>query len=254
MVETETVGSKKGRFIIMNKETGEQLPFEVPIQVLWGNSISLSGHGIRSIGNYTYFPKNNKIAVNWGESINDGTISIHPGTDNDIYYSVSLFTPNEDYQVLTELAPYFALSGRGNQNPNIIDTIPNDRTIDVSEGDIMEIYHLQSLTHPTLLQIYENEHRTNLARVTETSYVELTKDGYRELTFAKVGIKKNNIRLNTSKEYLDKNLKEYLIFDDTDQVEPVKFVSYPDTSNAGESNGIIRVQERLASGKYIQND
>ncbi|EPI05590.1 hypothetical protein D920_00076 [Enterococcus faecalis 13-SD-W-01] len=254
MVETETVGLKNGRFTITNKETGEQLAFEAPIQVLWGNSISLSGHGFRSIGNYTYFPESDKIAVNWGEAINDGSIPIHPGTDNDIYYSVSLFTPTEDYQVLTELNPYFTLSGKGNQNPNIIDAIPNNRTIGVSEGDIMEIYHLQSLTHPTLLQIHKNEDRRNLARITETSYVELTKDGYRELTFAKIRIKKNDIRINTSKEFLDNNIKEYLILDDAENVEPVKFVSYPDTSNVGESSGIIRVQERLASGKYIQKD
>ncbi|MFP8918494.1 WxL domain-containing protein [Enterococcus innesii] len=255
MVDTSTVGLKTGTFTVTNTQTKGSMSFDVPIHVLWGDSIELRGYQSRSLGTYTYFPEEEQVNVTWGRSVNDGNVSIHPETGDDIYYTVSLFRPQEQKQVLTDMDAYFNLTGRGNKNPDIINTIPNNRKIDVSVGDIMEIYHRQSLTDSDLLSFYSNESPQALSNVTETSYVELTNQGYQSLTVNRVvPVYDQVLRLGMSKADLDASVNKYLDISNTDGVEIVGFVSYPDTSQIGEQQGTIRVQEKLSNGNYIQKD
>ncbi len=248
---TDTVGEKTAKVLISANDYPSEIEMDVPVTVTWGNTILLNGSSRRSIGAYTYFPEVDRVEISWGSEENEREINGSFGEE--VYYRISMYQPEKESFLIGEMNRKWDLIGRGSQPASIINDIPS-RGIDVSEGDIMEIYHAQSLSHQRMLQIYTDETPTDLSRHVETTYVELTKDGYRPLQFNYATPKGGTISISTTDEELDHKVNEYIDLSNAPQAKVVGFVKYPDRSKEGNTKGTIRVQEPLSTGKNIQQD
>ncbi|MGJ0996290.1 WxL domain-containing protein [Enterococcus casseliflavus] len=251
-IDTDTVGRKTAEMEIIHKESGVSEQFDLPISVLWGNTILLQGSSYRSLGSYTYFPEEKYIQIGWGTEQNNSVI--HSGWGDDIYYSTAFFRPNDDVNLIGTLSPFWEITGKGNQQAaSLISDLPT-RRIDVKSGDVMEIFHAQSISHPLMTQLFINEQSNTLAKIAETTYVEVTDNGYVPLQINYVIPKKSKIPINVSNEELEQSLDEFLDMSSAPQVQVVGFTEYPDRTKVGTTTGIIRVEQILSTGRSIVKD
>lgn len=251
-IDTDTVGRKTAEMEIIHKESGATEQFDLPISVLWGNTILLQGSNYRSLGSFTYFPEEKYIQIGWGTEQNNSVI--HSEWGDDIYYSTAFFRPNDDVNLIGTLFPFWEITGKGNQQAaSLINDLPT-RRIDVKSGDVMEIFHAQSISHPLMTQLFINEQPNTLAKIAETTYVEVTDNGYVPLQINHVIPKKSKIPINVSNEELEQSIDEFLDMSSAPQVQVVGFTEYPDRTKVGTTTGIIRVEQILSTGRSIVKD
>lgn len=251
-INTDTVGKKTAEMEILHKESGASELFGLPVSVLWGNTILLQGSSYRSLGSYTYFPEEKYIQIGWGTEQNNSVI--HSDWGDDIYYSTAFFRPNDEVNLIETMAPFWKITGKGSQQAaSIINDLPT-RRIDVKSGDIMEIFHAQSVSHSLMTQLFINEQPSTLAKMVETTYVEITDNGYVPLQINYVIPKKSTIPINISNEELEQSIDEFLDMSSAPQVQVVGFSEYPDRTKVGITTGIIRVEQILSTGRSIVKD
>ncbi len=82
----------------------------------------------------------------------------------------------------------------------------------------------------------------------DTAYYELTQSGLNLLHINQLKVETQTIESGLTEEELSQNIESYLSTDGFDTINVTKFIQYPDTSKAGTSNGIIEVEETLATG------
>ncbi|WP_275400759.1 putative mucin/carbohydrate-binding domain-containing protein [Enterococcus faecium] len=82
----------------------------------------------------------------------------------------------------------------------------------------------------------------------DTAYYELTRSGLNLLHINQLQVETYTIDRGMTEEELSRNIGSYLSTEGFDTINVTRFVQYPDTSEVGTSDGVIEVEETLATG------
>ncbi|HHD1574548.1 TPA: hypothetical protein ACN1M8_002233 [Enterococcus faecium] len=246
---TNQASNQIAELLIRNKVTNQSINYEVPITVLWGDTILFRGENNGSVGAYTFHPKQKMITARWGK-YNSSSV-VNEGFLSEIYYTLDFYSVSEMNPVIDKATPYHSFQVYGEDPPSRFAEFSPSRQLAVSIGDIVKVTHAEAGNR---LRYISDEVETELVHNDNTAYLELTDKGYHLLQINQANTCSGIISSTKTNEELDADILEYIDISQSPNLEVVGFVSYPDRTVAGNVQGIIRVQEKLSTGKYIQKD
>lgn len=241
----------------------------VPIEVVWGNSLRVSGSwsestDFRTVAAYTWHPGYGITYVP-GQGASSLTTSSLPQVGLKIWSRLSIYSGNENISI-GETTEAFKFEIAGNESPNdIVEKFEaqtdGSNKITASIGDVVESWHIYKTDEETGNSITSGR-QWNLQMVDEqmvdqsgggnSVYYELTDTGYQPLDINKTKSVKKEITRHITDVELEDTINNYLNL--PNGVTAVCFEEYPDRTSLGEKQGKIKVEEILISGKKIQCD
>ncbi|HHD1571919.1 TPA: hypothetical protein ACN1ND_002431 [Enterococcus faecalis] len=252
-VSTDTVGDKTAKAIITyKKDTSKTLSLDVPVQILWGNTIG-SNNVIYSTStgfslslltedkpNIISTLGNGKNSGNWINDYRNGT-----------YITTKVF---KDSQLLNseDANPYINLAISGRDSAEIANNKWNglSNRNQISYGDVLQYDVLSNWGDNKWIMRDEVQKFESLGK--QSIYYEITKEGYRTLHLNHLEPKNVTIPIYSTEEYLNKNIKDYIDLKGYSNISVKEFSQYPNTKASGQQKGKVIVEETLTTGKKVQ--
>lgn len=245
---TDTVGNKSFKAKVTLKQDPSIFTIVDSVLVVsYGNSIVFGGYDYsydgRTTAAFTLKPKQvPSIVASQGK--NDDNLQIHSNFKNEHYYSFDWFDLTESKTILMspKLESNFGISASGNDLKK--DKLKHwgiAQEVQVNYGDIVRAF----VTEQDKNWIYENEEKRSYTHNIPDVYYEITKNGYLPLNFNRLLPNTPRIPINTTTEYLDTHINEYININDYPNIYIKRFLTYPNTNNLGNSKGTILVEEKL---------
>lgn len=244
---TDYLGEKTAKVRVTLKATPTNTTeVDVPVQILWGNSIAYGGLGnARTTAVFSLHQGSKpKITISQGQD-NDNK-EIHSYFPGEKYYSFDWFNLKSatDIHMTSDKKGDQSIEAEGQEKKQ--DALKKWQTQEVSHGDVVRSWVTEHKNH-----LYVNENREFNGN---EAYYEITKNGYQLLNFNKLKITKQSVIHQATKEEMDKAVQSYIDTSGHQKIKVVKFIKYPDTSSLKDTEGIIRIAETLASGKTVTYD
>ncbi|QED63013.1 hypothetical protein FUT28_11510 [Enterococcus durans] len=244
---TDYLGEKTAKVRVTLKATPTNTTeVDVPVQILWGNSIAYGGLGnARTTAVFSLHQGSKpKITISQGQD-NDNK-EIHSYFPGEKYYSFDWFNLKSatDIHMTSDKKGDQSIEAEGQEKKQ--DALKKWQTQEVSHGDVVRSWVTEHKNH-----LYINENREFNGN---EAYYEITKNGYQLLNFNKLKITKQSVIHQATKEEMDKAVQSYIDTSGHQNIKVVKFIKYPDTSSLKDTEGIIRIAETLASGKTVIYD
>lgn len=253
---TDTVGNKSFKVkVTLKQDTSIFTIVDSVLVVSYGNSIVFGGYDYyndgRTTAAFTLKPKQiPSIVASQGK--NDDNLQIHSNFNNEHYYSLDWFDLTKSKTILMSptLESNFGISALGNDlKKDKLKYWGVGQEVQVNYGDIVRAF----VTEKSKNWIYENEEKKSYTHNTPVAYYEITKNGYLFLNFNQLLPNNPRIPINTTTEYLDEHINEYINIDGYPNIHIKKFLNYPNTNNLGNSKGTILVEEKLTeTGKSVE--
>lgn len=255
-VLTSTVGDKTAKVLITyKKDTGKKLLVDVPISVLWGNTVHLRGAYSKSVIALSLLNKdgNYQITASKGEETDGGRIHETSGTYIGIEtYSLSSFNT----QLGNNLEQNYSIDIDGRVSKDTAYKLIKS-PLSVKIGDVLKIYHKQFRSYPGLVELYTgsvkqanpngDRHMNN-----DNLYLQITEDGFKILNFNQLESKSVSIPIYSTQEYLEEHIEDYIDLKGYKNLSVKEFSQYPNTKSSGTQKGKIIVEELLSTGKKVQ--
>ncbi|MBO0452975.1 hypothetical protein [Candidatus Enterococcus murrayae] len=239
----------------------------VPIEVIWGNSLRISGswsnsNDFRTVAAYTWHP-NYGITYVPGQGASSLTSFALTQVGATIFSRLNIFSGAGDITIgKSTRKDSFELAG-GETPSTFVEKFRTQTNgsnrFEASIGDVVESWHLYKSGQDTGNSITSgrewniqmvDESMTDQTGGLNSVYYELTESGYRPLVVNQTTGIEAEITRHTTDTELDACVSDYL--DLPNGVAIVGFEEYPDRSSLGETQGKIKVEEQLLSGKKIQ--
>ncbi|EMF0203211.1 WxL domain-containing protein [Enterococcus hirae] len=248
------VGSRTINASITHKVSAETIEVEIPVTIHWGNTLILKGTARHESLGLSLIRAGNQLQLIGTKGSEDRNLQLHTGLFFDAaYLKIGLISGQQN--IALDLPNYqrnITYYGRDYK----FDIIDDFGVNNVQVGDVVEVYHQESLSAGRMMSLYtdsvEVDVHENNGFVNQTTYYETTNDGLRLLFINQLSPKNTTISQTMSDEQLDAAVETYLEFGNAKNVEVVGFTRYPDRSRQGQTLGTIRVQEKLSNGNYIQ--
>jgi hypothetical protein len=235
--------------------TGNVTPVELmlPIVVEWGDSVVFGGDGEltrQTVAAFTlHHGTHPRITAAMGNT--GGTAFIHRDFA-DTYYDFSWFSMTNwaDNRLLFDptgshnVPPEQSVTARGLEFRNVLFDRWTNR--EVAYGDVVRAW----VADPAKNVLRRPASNSFLHHGNEV-YYEVTPSGYRPLNLNRVVPTERQINRGITVAELQRRVSEFINVSNLPNVRAVEFVSFPDASQAGRSEGIIRVAETLESGKTV---
>ncbi|WP_285047000.1 hypothetical protein [Lactococcus petauri] len=252
-VSTDTVGDKTVKVLMTyKKDTSKTLSLDVPVQVLWGNTIG-SNNVIYSskiaLSLSLITEETPQIIATSGEGsasgswINDYQSGTYIKTN--IYKNSQILNSNLS-------TPYIKFQVKGQENMSTAKNRWNglSNKNEIAYGDILQYDVLTSWGDNKWVRRDEVRKFESLGK--QSIYYEITKEGYRTLHLNHLETKNVTIPIYSTEEYLDKNIKDYIDLKGYTNISVKEFSQYPNTKASGQQKGKIIVEETLTTGKKVQ--
>lgn len=255
-ISTDIVGNKTAKALITyKKDTSKTLTLDVPVEVLWGNSIVYGGYNYVGNGRTTAaFTLNNWanpfITAAQGGTVDDN-LAIHSNYPNEQYYTFSWFDLSSKQTLLMTEEQNGTSYIQANGNDLKKDKLKgwgNNQKQEVHYGDVVRAWQAETGKN----WLYENEQRNSYNEGKRSVYYEITKNGYRTLHLNHLETKNITIPIYSTEEYLDKNIKDYIDLKGYSNIRVKEFSQYPNTKASGQQTGKVIVEETLTTGKKVQ--
>ncbi|MGO2964316.1 MAG: BspA family leucine-rich repeat surface protein [Carnobacterium maltaromaticum] len=262
-VPTDTVGDKKAKVLITyKKDPTVVLSLDVPVEILWGNSVVYGGYDYfgdgRTVGAFT-LSTGTSPTISAAQGNKDDNKPIHSRYPNQQYYTFDWFDLSDRQSLLMNENDKGSTYIQANGNDLKKDKLKEwgtDQKQAVNYGDIVRAWHDEESKN----WLYENEKKQNYNDGKKSVYYEITKTGFQRLGVNQLKMR-DDILIDkyTSQTDLDKDIKAnpsdyYENPNDYENVNVVGFTKYPDTSKSGTQPATIRFEETLKSGKKVQYD
>lgn len=254
-VETDTIGDKIAKILITyKKNTSKTLSLDVPVNILWGNSVVYGsydyyGSGRTSAAFTLNHDGNPYIVASQGKDDDNG--EIHSRFRNEKYYEFNWINMmNKDKFTISEneLGDGYIQANGDDLKRDKLKEWGNNQKQEVHYGDVVRAWQVE----PSKNWLYENEQRNSYNKGNQSVYYEITKNGYRTLHLNHLEAKKVTIPIYSTEEYLDKNIKDYIDLKGYSNISVKEFSQYPNTKASGQQKGKIIVEETLTTGKKAQ--
>ncbi|EOC9190088.1 hypothetical protein ACJB9C_002205 [Listeria monocytogenes] len=251
----DIVGNRKAKVLVTyKKDTSKTLSIDVPVNILWGNSIVYGGDDYGGDGRATAaFTLNNgdspSITAAQGGT-RDDNLAIHSNFANKKYYTFNWFDfSNKQTLLMTEEqkgTSYIQANGNDLKKDKLKEWGVNQKQA-VNYGDVVRAWQVETGKN----WLYENEQKNFYNKGNQSVYYEITKTGYKPLTFNQATINKRTISIDESDEGIDNKIAESI---ELPTGVTAKFVEYPNREKQGDAQGLIRVSQKIESGKTIEYD
>lgn len=262
-VPTGTVGDKTGKVLITyKKDPTAVLSLDVPVEILWGNSVVYGGYDYygtgRTVGTFT-LSTGTSPSISAAQGNDDDNKQIHSNFPNQQYYTFDWFDLSDKQSLLMNEndkgSTYIQANGNDLKKDKLKEWGTNQKQA-VNYGDIVRAWHREVGKN----WLYENEEKQNYNDGKKSVYYEITKTGFQPLRVNQLKVR-DDILIDkyTSETELDKDIKAnpsdyYENPNNYENVNVVGFTKYPDTSKSGKQPATIRFEETLKSGKKVQYD
>lgn len=250
----DTVGSGKAKVLVTyKKDTTKTLSLDVPVNILWGNSVVYGGYDYDGSGRTTAaftlnHGENPYIVASQGKD--DDNKEIHSNFRNKKYYEFSWINMiNNDNLTISdnELGDgYIQANGNDLKRDKLREWGVNQKQ-EVHYGDVVRAWQLETSKN----WLYENEQRNSYNKGKQSVYYEITEKGYSALKINQANPKKRSISIDVTDKEIENKLNESIEIPDG---VSAKFIEYPNRDKQGDASGIIRVTQILESGKTISYD
>ncbi|EIB6116802.1 hypothetical protein K9D10_001729 [Enterococcus faecalis] len=252
---TDTVGDKTAKVLVTyKKDSSTTLSLDVPVKVLWGNSIAYGGYDYGGDGRTTAaFTLNNgdSPSITAVQGKNNDNLAIHSSYSNKQYYTFNWFNLSNKQSLKIDESnngdKYIKASGNDLKRDKLKEW-GNNQKQEVHYGDVVRAWQVETGKN----WLYENEQRNSYNEGKQSVYYEITKEGYRPLHFNQLETKNVMIPIYSTKEYLDKNMKDYIDLKGYSNISVKEISQYPNTKDSGQQKGKIIVEETLTTGKKVQ--
>ncbi|MEN0785306.1 hypothetical protein AAHR23_13990 [Listeria monocytogenes] len=254
-VSTDTVKDKTAKVLVTyKKDTSKTLSLDVPVKVLWGNSVVFGGYDYggngRTTAAFTLNTDSSPFITATQGGTSDDNSDIHSNFANKQYYTFNWFDlSNKQSILMTEDnmgTKYLKANGNDLKKDKLKEWGTN-QIQEVNYGDIVRAWQLESNKN----WLYEDEIRNSYNMRKNSVYYEITQTGYKPLLVNQANINKRTISIDETDEEIENKIEESIELPDGTNA---KFIEHPSREKQGESNGIIRVSQTLASGKTIEYD
>ncbi|EDO1159208.1 hypothetical protein G4T80_002781 [Listeria innocua] len=254
-VSTDTVKDKTAKVLVTyKKDTSKTLSLDVPVKVLWGNSVVFGGYDYdgsgRTTAAFTLNTESSPFITATQGGTRDDNLAIHSNFANKQYYTFNWFDlSNKKSILMTEDnmgTKYLKANGKDLKKDKLKEWGTN-QIQEVNYGDIVRAWQLESNKN----WLYEDEIRNSYNMRKNSVYYEITQTGYKPLFVNQANINKRTISIDETDKEIENKIEESIELPDGTNA---KFIEYPSREKQGESNGIIRVSQTLASGKTIEYD
>ncbi|MEG0732509.1 MAG: bacterial Ig-like domain-containing protein [Vagococcus sp.] len=254
-VSTDTVKDKTAKVLVTyKKDTSKTLSLDVPVKVLWGNSVVFGGYDYdgsgRTTAAFTLNTESSPFITATQGGTRDDNLAIHSNFANKQYYTFNWFDlSNKKSILMTEDnmgTKYLKANGNDLKKDKLKEWGTN-QIQEVNYGDIVRAWQLESNKN----WLYEDEIRNSYNMRKNSVYYEITQTGYKPLFVNQANINKRTISIDETDEEIENKIEESIELPDGTNA---KFIEHPSREKQGESNGIIRVSQTLASGKTIEYD
>jgi uncharacterized protein YggL (DUF469 family) len=268
---TNHVHEQEVRATVTHRETGAEVQVTIPVEVVWGDSINISGSwvggpGFRSVGAYTLHPgRGITFTPATNTNMNQASFSNHVG--NRPFSRFCVFSGTDSLLIEGEdTENYFSFEMIGTQSPNQIvsnfqQVNGGDNLINVSFGDVVRswTFYQNNNSHndPVINNrrwniLRENGEKVDYSNGFHDIYYEITELGYRPLVINHARVRTGITNLQETDEQLDQRIEEFIEI--PEGIDSVAFVSYPDRSSTGTSTGTIRVSQTSTIENAIEFD
>ncbi|WP_375269716.1 bacterial Ig-like domain-containing protein [Enterococcus sp. DIV0212c] len=231
------------------------------VNVRWGSTVLMNGYNSNSIGAITLHQKGGsdlELTDTVGCTRESGETQVHKYFSGESYYDLRLLGVTDIVQKPKDLKPVTKENsltwahGEADAQARINAFGDNsDGRQKASVGNILQVTHVEAYFREYLMV---NEQKTKENDDQKIVYYELTKNGFIPLRVNQLEAKKSSIPQFATEQYLNKHIKEYIDLKGYSNIEVKKFSSYPTTNKVGETSGKIVVEERLKSGKKVQEE
>lgn len=253
--DTTIVGDQKLWVTVTGK--GKTVDIDVPVTVKWGKSLSLQGAYDDSVGVFTLHESGLKtytLTDQVGVKRKNADSMVHSEFGGKIYYQVGIKKLNQETQILEdESNPSLTVASAYGQD-DALNKINEFQTVELKEGDLIDLWHAE----PKRNHLIVNENKIQENAELKNSYYEVTESGFQPLRINQLQTKEASTPLRTTTKELDDdfrtNMAKYIDSKEYNQIKPVKFVVFPDTTKPGKQLAKVRVEETLHSGKKVQFD
>ena len=244
-LDTSLIGTREIDIEVRTTDGLGIVQLTVPYEVKWGNSIiaqDQAANSDKTVAVLSLTEENNlpKLTATQG----DGLDSFSPvaSAPQAVFYRGDLTSPR--FSLLTNNLTVDAQTLRSNWN-NVL------RQNELAYGDVLSFEVFDSAGNNLLgnkTAVSRNEQLVKEVIGHPQAFYEMTANGFNLLRINQLKVETQTIESGLTEEELNQNIESYLSTDGFDTIHVTKFIQYPDTSKAGTSNGIIEVEEMLATG------
>ncbi|MGL9795980.1 putative mucin/carbohydrate-binding domain-containing protein [Enterococcus sp. DIV1283b] len=244
-LDTSLIGTREIDIEVRTTDGLGIVQLTVPYEVKWGNSIiaqDQAANSDKTVAVLSLTEENNlpKLTATQG----DGLDSFSPvaSAPQAVFYRGDLTSPR--FSLLTNNLTVDAQTLRSNWN-NVL------RQNELAYGDVLSFEVFDSAGNNLLgnkTAVSRNEQLVKEVIGYPQAFYEMTANGFNLLRINQLKVETQTIESGLTEEELSQNIESYLSTDGFDTIHVTKFIQYPDTSKAGTSNGIIEVEEALATG------
>ncbi|MGN5996931.1 hypothetical protein ACP6MK_06915 [Enterococcus faecalis] len=252
---TDSIGIRTAQIrVTLKSDTSKAVEVDVPVEVVWGNSIVFGSYDHQSNGRtsaaFTLYTESTPTIVA-SQGKNNDNLAIHSYFSNQQYYTFNWFNlSNKQILKIDESNngdKYIKASGNELKKDKLKEwgTAQNQA---VNYGDIVRAWQ----TETTKNWLYENEQKQAYNDHKKSVYYEITKSGYRPLHFNQLTPKTGKIPIYSTNQYLDEHVTDYIDLTGYSNINVKGFAEYPDTTSSGDKRAKILVEETLTTGKKVQ--
>ncbi|EMC0702296.1 hypothetical protein VBX86_000718 [Enterococcus faecalis] len=269
-VSTDTVGDKTAKVLITyKKDKSKTLSLDVPVNVLWGNSIVLQGTFVENTPPGSFRPisaltlhtnETNKYTITNSIGVdnytnNNATIG---GGGNPTSFKIELYDGNSNGDINLGNHYYQWTADRNNIANQLQKTwAPSmNNALVVNQGDVIKSWAAYKTNGNGEKKIFngimKNEELIDVTAKKNEVYYEITKEGYKTLHLNHLDTKNASIPIYSTEEYLDDHISDYIDLKGYPNISVKEFSQYPNTKASGQQKGKIIVEETLTTGKKVQ--
>lgn len=251
----DIVGDRKAKILITyKKDTSKTLTLDVPVKVLWGNSIVYGGYDYggdgRTTAAFTLDNDDNPSITAVQGGTRDDNLAIHSRFPNEQYYEFNWFDLSSKQTLLMTEEQKGTSYIQANENDLKKEKLKEwgvNQKQAVNYGDVVRAWQVETGKN----WLYENEQKNSYNEGMQSVYYEITQTGYKPLTFNQATINKRTISIDESDKEIEDKISESI---ELPNGVTAKFIEYPNREKQGDAQGIIRVSETLQGGKIVEYD
>ncbi len=250
IIETSVVGVPRTRLRVQIRRLNvTPVELDLPIIIDWGDSVVYGGVNNLSVDTVAAF------------TIHHGA---HPKITSALGMGSFISTVHRDYVGL----PYYRFTwfDMGSITNSILSNNAGNQSIEARGGQQREVvrgWSTRSVNYGDVVRTWVAESDKNVLRERGNDqfihhggevYYEVTPSGYRPLSINRAVTREQIIPAHTSEAELQSRVAEFINISNLPNMRAVEFRRLPDTSSIGSTEGVIRVEETLASGRSVMYD
>ncbi|WP_430596526.1 hypothetical protein [Enterococcus sp. DIV0175] len=234
---------------ITRKSNGAATYVQVPVKMVWGNTIQLRGIIDSVAGAYTLHKIGNgyRLRSSYGQDNDYYPSGVHGYYPDTPYHSITLLRGSGKIDQLS--STYYKETKGTNTAKEVVENFGTNGQQHVQLGDVVKIWHKEQKRNFYTKDEKEIAYST---KNEDSTYFAITADGFVPYRLNQLKPKETTITTKTTNAELDKQAGDLIDFlgMNGNGLKVSKITEYPDRSKAGTAKGKVLVEETIDGHTY----